>query len=328
MALTDEATARPRLVVLRALGLGDLLTGVPAMRALRRGFPDHEVVLAAPAPLQPLVELAGVADGVLDTRDLEELPWRGAAPEVAVNLHGRGPQSHRLLEGLSPGRIVAFGCPDAGHAGPEWRPDEHEVRRWCRLVGESDGIVADPADLNLEVPDVPPVAPGAVVVHPGAAFASRRWPPERFAEVARRLAASGWRVVLTGGPEEVALAETVRRAAGLPSTAVLAGRTDLASLAAQVASARLLVSGDTGAAHLATAYGTPSVLLFGPTAPSRWGPPADGPHTVLWHGDGPGDPWAARPDPALLRITPQEVVAAAEDLLSRDPAGRTTPRSA
>ena len=56
-------------------------------------------------------------------------------------------------------------------------------------------------------------------------------------------------------------------------------------------------------AHLATAYGTPSVLLFGPTAPSRWGPPADGPHEVLWCGDGTGDPWGDEPDPALLRIT-------------------------
>jgi ADP-heptose:LPS heptosyltransferase len=101
---------------------------------------------------------------------------------------------------------------------------------------------------------------------------------------------------------------------------VLAGRTDLAQLAAQVASARLLVSGDTGIAHLASACGTPSVLLFGPTAPSRWGPPEDGPHRVLWHGDGSGDPWGEEPDPALLAISSEEVAEAAAGLLSRDPA--------
>lgn len=324
MALTERGDARPRLLVLRALGLGDLLTGVPALRALRRGFPGYQVVLAAPQPLQPLVELAGVADGLLDTRGLGPLPWSGPPPDVAVNLHGKGPESHRLLSGLRPGRLVAFGCPEAAHRGPPWRSEEHEVARWCRMVEEATGIATDPADLGLSVPEVPAPAPGAVVVHPGAAFASRRWPAERFAEVARWLAGRGWRVVVTGGPEELALTETVRRGAGLPHSAVLAGRTDLAVLAAQVASARLLVCGDTGVAHLASAYRTPSVLLFGPTAPARWGPPA-GPHRVLWRGDGAGDPWGAEPDPALLRITPEAVLEAAAELLSRGPARRTTP---
>jgi ADP-heptose:LPS heptosyltransferase len=104
----------------------------------------------------------------------------------------------------------------------------------------------------------------------------------------------------------------VRELAGRRGVSVLAGRTDLLQLAALVAAARLVVSGDTGVAHLATAYGRPSVLLFGPTPPARWGPPLDGPHTVLWHGDGSGDPLGAQPDPALLRITTEEVVSAAQ----------------
>jgi ADP-heptose:LPS heptosyltransferase len=104
---------------------------------------------------------------------------------------------------------------------------------------------------------------------------------------------------------------------------VLAGETGLLTLAAQVASARLVVSGDTGVAHLASAYGTPSVVLFGPTPPARWGPPVQGPHEVLWCGDGVGDPWGDRPDPALLRITPSAVVEAAGALLSREPAARS-----
>jgi len=158
---------------------------------------------------------------------------------------------------------------------------------------------------------VPAPAPGAVVVHPGAAFPARRWPPDRFAAVARWAAEQGHRVVVTGGPGEVGLADVVRREAGLPEDAVLAGRTDLATLAAQVASARLLVCGDTGVAHLASAFSTPSVLLFGPTPPWRWGPPDDGPHAVLWHGESAGDPWARTVDPALLQISVDEVVAAA-----------------
>ncbi|MEV4259360.1 glycosyltransferase family 9 protein, partial [Spirillospora sp. NPDC049652] len=79
---------------------------------------------------------------------------------------------------------------------------------------------------------------------------------------------------------------------------------------------------DTGVAHLATAYRTPSVLLFGPTPPALWGPPPDRPeHTVLWK-ELRGDPHGTRPDPGLLRITPGEVVAAAEGRLAR-PEGAT-----
>jgi ADP-heptose:LPS heptosyltransferase len=307
--------------VLRALGLGDLLTGVPALRALRRACPRAEVVLAAPRVLEPLVQLAGVADRLLDTGGLTTLRWAGRPPEVAVNLHGRGPQSHRLLQAVDPARLVAFGCAAAGHDGPAWDETEHERRRWCRLLQETLDAEADPDDVRLAVPAQPAPAPGAVVVHPGAAFPSRRWPPDRFAAVARRLGAEGYDVVVTGGPDEVALARLVADEAGLSQAAVLAGRTDLTDLAAQVAAARLVVCGDTGLAHLATAFGTPSVLLFGPMPPQRWGPPADGPHEVIWHGQGVGDPWGARVDPALLRIGTDEVLGRIAALGRRAPMG-------
>jgi ADP-heptose:LPS heptosyltransferase len=89
-----------------------------------------------------------------------------------------------------------------------------------------------------------------------------------------------------------------RAAPGLGPQAVLAGRTDLLGLSALVASARLLVGPDTGVAHLATAFGTPSVVLFGPTSPALWGPPADRPqHRALWAGR-TGDNFAAEPTPA------------------------------
>ena len=308
--------------MLRALGLGDLLTGVPALRALGRALPGHEVVLAAPAALTPLVDLAGAADRLLDTTGLQPLRWSGPSPDLAVNLHGRGPQSHALLHALRPGRLVAFGCRAAGHPGPAWRDDEHEVRRWCRLLREALGLDTDPDDLRLAEPPAPPPVPGAVVVHPGAAYPSRRWPTDRFAAVARRLRDTGYDVVVTGGPAEVPLAEDVARAAGLAPGCVLAGRTDLGRLAAQVAGAALVVCGDTGVAHLATAFGTPSVLLFGPVPPSRWGPPPRGPHAVIWHGRGVGDPWGTDVDPALLRVRTEEVVERALDLLSGAAPGR------
>ena len=298
-------------MVLRALGLGDFLTAVPALRAVRRALPEHDIALAAPPALAGLVRLAGVADRLIPTTGLEPVPWSEPPPAVAVNLHGRGPQSHRLLEALHPWWLVAYAVDGVDGSGPTWDPEEHEVERWCRLVA-SAGWSADPANLRLPPPPVRSRVRGAVVVHPGAAYASRRWPPDRFAAVVRHLADLGARVVLTGSRAEQPLASRVRELAGHRRVSVLAGRTDLLQLAALVAAARLVVSGDTGVAHLATAYSRPSVLLFGPTPPARWGPPLDGPHTVLWHGDGSGDPLGAQPDPALLRITTEEVVSAAQ----------------
>ena len=87
-------------------------------------------------------------------------------------------------------------------------------------------------------------------------------------------------------------------------------------LLAGVGAARVVVSGDTGIAHVATAVGTASVVLFGPTAPSQWGPPSDRPwHRVLWSGRR-GDPHASMPDPGLLDITVADVVSELDRLRS------------
>jgi ADP-heptose:LPS heptosyltransferase len=308
---------RPVAVVLRPLGLGDLLTGVPAIRAVRAAVPDHRLVLATTSALEPLARLIDAVDDVLPARELEPLDWSGPSPELAVDLHGKGPASHVVVAGLRPGRLLTFDSP--GYPGPTWYADEHEVHRWCRLVSEGLGVPADPDALDLVVPDVAPPVEDVAVVHPGAAFPGRRWPPQRFAEVARHLAATGARVVVTGGPAEVELARSVAEAAGLGEDAVLAGRTSSLELAAVIAAARVVVSGDTGVAHLATAYRRPSVVLFGPVSPALWGPPPRAQHVVLWHGDvhaGTGDPWGTTLDPALARITVDEVVEALDIALS------------
>jgi ADP-heptose:LPS heptosyltransferase len=149
------------------------------------------------------------------------------------------------------------------------------------------------------------------VIHPGAASAARRWPAPRWAAVARALQEAGRHVVVTGSAAERELAGSVARAAGLPDAAVLAGRTDLGTLAAVVAHAGQVLCGDTGVAHLATAFGTPSVVLFGPTPPSEWGPPRDRPQHVALHRGGRGDPHGATTDPGLLDIAVGDVLVAA-----------------
>ena len=317
--MTGRRAQRPLLVAYRALGLGDLLTGVPALRALARAFPDHRRVLCAPGVLAPLVALIEAVDSLSDTRALAPPAADLRQPEVAVNLHGRGPQSHRALESLAPERFVAFACPAAGHAGPIFDDDEHEVRRWCRLLRES-GIPADPADLALRLPPgtEPLVAPGATVVHAGAASPARRWPIERFAEVVRRERRRGRRVLITGSADERELGLRLAEMAGLDRAAVLAGRTAVDELASVVAVAGRVLCGDTGVGHLATAFGTPSLLLFGPTSPRHWGPPPGrDQHVVLWAGR-IGDPHAGSADPGLLELDVDSVDSALAALPGRD----------
>ena len=153
-----------------------------------------------------------------------------------------------------------------------------------------------------------------MLVHPGAAFGAKRWPADRFAAVAGALDTPQTPVLVTGSAPETALAEDVAARAGLPADRVLAGRTDLGRLCDLVAGAGLVVSGDTGIAHLASAHATPSVVLFGPVDPAQWGPPGGGPHVALAHpGRRRGVRFADEPDPALLAINVDEVLAAAAE---------------
>jgi ADP-heptose:LPS heptosyltransferase len=308
---------RPDLTILRARGLGDLLTAVPALRALARAFPRHRRVLAAAAELAPLLALIECEEGrcveeLVDLHGLGDDPAKlPRAPEVAVNLHGRGPRSHRLLLASEPTYLIAFGHPEVPESEgmPAWREDEHEIDRWCRLLRES-GIETDPDEYWITRPGLSaaPRARGATLIHPGAASAARRWPAERWAAVAAAELEAGREVVLTGSAAERELCEEVATAARVPRDRILAGRTDLLELAAVVAAAGALACGDTGIAHLASALQIPSVIVFGPTSPQRCGPPPHTIHRPLWAGR-EGDPHASVPDLGLLEIDPATVIA-------------------
>jgi ADP-heptose:LPS heptosyltransferase len=313
--MATPADPRPILLALRALKLGDLLVAVPALRALRRGFPEHRIVLATTGWLRPLVELVDAVDELLPAAGLDHLLDLGDREvDVGVNLHGRGPESGRLLTAVSPRRLIAH-APDAPE-GPEWVDGMLERERWARLV-RAWGLDADADDVGIARPAAPSAAPGASVLHVGAFYGARRWPVERFAEVGAALQRRGHRVVVSAGGEERERAEAVARGAGLPDSAVLAGRLDLAGFAALIADARVVVSADTGAAHLASAYRRPSVVLFGPAPPEEWGPPASGPHIVLTDASRRvGEVFVERPDPALLAVHAPEVLDAVERVLA------------
>lgn len=316
METFGEENRAPEVLLLRALKLGDLLVAVPAIHAVRRSYPGHRLILAVPRWLAPITALIGGVDALLPTPGINTaLNMRSDRIETAINLHGRGPESDERIAALRAHRVIAHAS--AGHGGPEWRDGILERHRWTRLL-EAHGIAADPEEVGL--PHAPPPSPvaGAVIIHVGAFYESRRWPAERFALVAEALRGDGHRVVFTGSDVERPRALSVARRAGFEDASVLAGRLTLEAFAGAIASATLVISADTGAAHLASAYAVPSVVLFGPASPEEWGPPTAGPHLVLTEADARrGDAFADTPDPAILGVKVGDVIVAARSLLAR-----------
>jgi len=310
--------SRPTAVVLRAIGLGDMLTGLPAMAVLRRALPEHRIVGAVPGRYADLLLGAGLVDDVLPTADLGPLCGAPSAPDLAVDLHGNRWPSRDPLRALGPRRLLGFVRPGddvpPGLTASIWDDGEHEVARWCRLLREHLPNAGEAPPVWSVLPPPAPVLAGATVLHPGAAAGSRRWPADRWMAVARALSADGHRVVVTGTPGEQELVDSVAGVAG----AETATRLDVGGLFGLVAAGSLVVSGDTGVAHVASAFGTPSVVLFGPVSPARWGPPDRPRHRALWPAPDPeyrGDPHGSSPDPVLLRISVADVLSAAPEAL-------------
>jgi len=115
-----------------------------------------------------------------------------------------------------------------------------------------------------------------LAIHPAASCPSKIWPQERFAEVADRLADTyGFKVLLVGGPKDIALAQGVSRHM-LHETINLVGKTSVSQLASILKRCRLFISNDSGPVHIGSAVGVPVISIFGRSqrglSPLRWGP--------------------------------------------------------
>jgi ADP-heptose:LPS heptosyltransferase len=300
-----------RIAVFRALQLGDLLVTVPALRALRAAAPQAEITLVGlPWAASFAARYRGFIDDFLAFPGFPGLPeiepkldalpdfFRAAQSrrfDLALQMHGSGALSNPLMAAMGAQRNAGYMPSGGWRPDPdlflEWRADEHEALRYLRLL-EALGVArrgehlefplcaGDHAQLARDIPELP--SPRAyVVVHPGARLPSRRWPAQRFAQVADALAAEGWRIVLTGSAEEKPLVAEV--IAAMRTDAINAcGRSSLGGLAAMIAGARLMVSNDTGVSHVAAAVGTQSVVISSGADAKRWAPLDQAKHRVLW----------------------------------------------
>jgi len=160
-------------------------------------------------------------------------------------------------------------------------PTRHTADTFAALA-QAAGLDAVTSDWRLTVDarararllDRLPLGRGPlVVVHPGSGehFPGRRWPAERFGQLAARLAHRGARLVVSGVRSERSLCRRVADSAGVRAVD-LCDQLDAASLVALLAEADLLIANDTGPVHLASGVGTRSVALYGPNTPHRYGP--------------------------------------------------------
>jgi heptosyltransferase-1 len=197
----------------------------------------------------------------------------------------------------------------ASIAGDDLRP----VRPWLPI----DSAAESWANKVLPAGSLP-----AVLFNPGAGWGAKRWPVERYAFVAQTLARRGFRILVNAGPGEEPLAEQVCTAC--ETTAPGAAQMLCCSLAQLIAVTRrivLMIAGDTGPLHLACALGRPVVGIYGPTDPSRNGP--YGTRFIVLRSPESRRDHTRRPEPeaGLLTIQPEDVLAAADELLLSEPFG-------
>jgi ADP-heptose:LPS heptosyltransferase len=291
-----------RIAVLRALpGLGDMLCVVPALRALRAAQPEARITLIGlPSARWFVARFGRYVDGLIPFPGWPGLAEQPVDPrktaaflaavqtlrfDLVLQMHGSGGVTNPLAVLFGARMTAGFYhpgqyCPDPAHYLP-FPAREPEVMHHLRLL-ELLGV--PPRGTELEFPIHAEERRAArtlmdshhlaahryVCVHPGSSTPARRWPLERFAAVADGLAERGFRLVLTGSADEVALTQAVAAAMRHP-VIDLAGQTGLGALAALLVDARLLICNDTGVSHLAAAVRLPSVIISF-SDPARWAP--------------------------------------------------------
>jgi len=311
-------------ILLLELGwIGDTIVTLPATKALKQTFPDAKFVKICTRVAEPIVTRCPYVDEILiyEREHKHKGLWgrwrllkeaRKIRPDAFINLHV--PDINRnfkiyfrdnlfsFLTGAKTSDLINDLVSRLG-AKPN-----RELELW---VNNRD---REEAQTFLEKNHIEETD-SLVAVHPGAKRPSRRWPKERFAELTRWLSKE-FRVVITGGKDELPLAMYIKETA--LAAIVASGALSLMGTAALLERCRLFITNDTGIMHMAFALKVPTVALFGPGRPKRWVPPNASWIKVLHH-PVPCSPcykWSCEDLTCLKAITVEEVKQAVSRLIS------------
>ena len=284
------------ILIVRLGALGDIIHAVPAAAALRNAFPDARIDWLVEARHRPMVDLVSVIDRAVVLERPSMTAWldvsrrlRQVRYDAAIDFQGLM-KSAILARASGAPRVIGFSIWHLREKGarpfysethrdtPAERAD-HIVRQnlaLLRSLGVNDTTIRFPlADVRSRALEEIQTALGGerpfALINPGAAWPNKRWPPDRFGEIAAFLReVRGLPSFILWGPGEEGLAGAVVETSS--GAARIAPPTRLADLLALSRASSLMVSGDTGPLHIAAAVGTPTVSLFGPTDPQRNGP--------------------------------------------------------
>jgi heptosyltransferase-2 len=312
--------------------LGDAVLAMPAVRNFKTLAGTGPVSVAAPEKLAALWEACPFVDQVIALKQPRRIgavarQLREGAFATAVLL----PNSLRAaLEAWRAGIPTRVGYARGGRgfflsrAVPVPRRDPTRLHQKFYYI-ELAAALGAPADATLPALRLPASAspkPAAgepeVALCPGAEYGpAKRWPLENFEALGLEFLRRGFRLVILGAPNDIPLAAQL--AEKLPGARNLAGQTTLAEFMAVLAACRFVVSNDSGAMHLASALGVPTVAIFGSTEPAMTGPL--GPRTAVLRHHVPCSPCFLRECPidfaCMNSITPAKVLAATDQLLGR-----------
>jgi len=338
-----------RILIRATNWLGDAVMSLPAIRVIRQVCPRAEIALAARPSVAGLYTRESSVNRVIPCPASESLARRRAFAATLRNEHF---DAAFLLPNSFDAALTAWlaRIPERiGYArdGRRWlltrpipRPEPGDIPRherfyYLELLRRAGLIEQFPDSAAIRLEGIPAareaglahlrslgVEGPAIGVSPGAAYGNaKRWPPERFAEAARSVAAAlGASVLVFGSAAERELCETV--AAGLRAASIdarnLAGATSLAEFFDLAAACRLYLTNDSGAMHAASALGVPTVAIFGATDDVTTGPTGPLARVVREHAE--CSPCLLRNCPidhrCMTRVTPERVAAVSLEVLN------------
>lgn len=337
-----------RLLVVRLSAMGDVLHALPAVAALRAALPATHFGWVVEQRWADLVQAAfvnvgGVSRPIVDqvhkvnfkgwrgsitsrrtwqegTRAIKEI--RGAGYEVAIDFQGAVRSS--LLARIS-GATSIYGFAEPRENVASMFYTKKVLTRKKHVIEQNLSLAGAVAESLLHVPPFEFNSPassgtfvsaggqGYVVLNPGAGWGAKEWPAERYGEVAKRLKHElGVSCLINTGPGEDRLMHAVESASGGAAAPISCSPLELIKV---IRGARLLIGGDTGPMHLASALKIPVVAIFGPTDPARTGP--FGTRSVVLRSPRSRTSLSHQtsPDTAMLEISTEDVVTAALQLL-------------
>lgn len=268
MNVLDQLPAGSRAAIIRLRSLGDCVLTTPAISVLKRCRPDLELAVAVEERFAEVFAGNPAVAQVLAPTWQTLRQWK---PRLCVNLHG-GTRS-QWMTALSGARWRAgFAHHPTTLAYNVRIRRAQEIMGVHRRVHTAEHLASAFFALGVPLSEVPraqlftagepAIKERHAVLHPFASAADKRWPPERFAEVARYLKLWNIIPVFLAGPQDNATA--------FRDHTVLKGT--LNQVKAVLSNAALFIGNDSGPAHMAAAFGVPSVVLFSTSDPAVWAP--------------------------------------------------------